>query len=89
MGAKVDHRCWAEVGHTQLAKGQTPNNALIGPEIIRETIEKIIQIRARVQASQDRHKSYTDKQRNPLEFQVGYRVLLKFSPWKGVIRFGK
>ena len=72
--------CWAEVGDTQLARGQTQNNALTGPEIIRETTEKIIQIRARLQSSRDRKKSYADKRRKPLEFQVGDRVLLKVSP---------
>ncbi|GKA79023.1 putative reverse transcriptase domain-containing protein [Tanacetum coccineum] len=39
--------------------------------------------------SRDRQKSYADKRRNPLEFQVGDKVMLKVSPWKGVIRFGK
>ncbi|GKB62297.1 putative reverse transcriptase domain-containing protein, partial [Tanacetum coccineum] len=34
-------------------------------------------------------KSYTDKRRKPLEFSVGDYVLLKVSPWKGVVRFGK
>ncbi|GJY62084.1 hypothetical protein Tco_0462741 [Tanacetum coccineum] len=37
----------------------------------------------------DRQKSYADKRRKPLEFEVGDRVLLKVSPWKGVVRFGK
>ncbi|GJX79739.1 putative reverse transcriptase domain-containing protein [Tanacetum coccineum] len=36
-----------------------------------------------------RQKSYADKRRKPLEFQVGDRIMLKVSPWKGVIRFGK
>ncbi|KAD4981706.1 hypothetical protein E3N88_18377 [Mikania micrantha] len=40
-------------------------------------------------AACDRQKSYADKRRKPLEFQVGDKVLLKFWPWKGVIRFGK
>ncbi|GKA41673.1 putative reverse transcriptase domain-containing protein, partial [Tanacetum coccineum] len=34
-------------------------------------------------------KSYADKRRKPLEFSVDDYVLLKVSPWKGVIRFGK
>nr|GEW87688.1 putative reverse transcriptase domain-containing protein [Tanacetum cinerariifolium] len=34
-------------------------------------------------------KSYADKRRKPLEFSVGDYVLLKVSPWKGVVRFGK
>nr|GEX15275.1 retrotransposon protein, putative, Ty3-gypsy subclass [Tanacetum cinerariifolium] len=71
--------CWAKVGDAQLT----------GPEIVRKTIEKIIQIKHRLQASRDQQKSYADKRRKPLEFQVGDKVMLKVSPWKGVIRFGK
>ena len=81
--------CWAEVGDTQLEKGQATDNTLTGPEIIRETTEKIVQIRERLKASRDRQKSYADQRRKPLEFQVGDHVLLKVSPWKGLIRFGK
>ncbi|GKB35213.1 putative reverse transcriptase domain-containing protein [Tanacetum coccineum] len=71
--------CWAEVGDVQLT----------GPEIIYETIEKIVQIRQRLQAARDRQKSYANVRRKPLEFQVGDHVMLKVSPRKGVIRFGK
>ncbi|GKF62061.1 putative reverse transcriptase domain-containing protein, partial [Tanacetum coccineum] len=71
--------CWAKVGDSQLT----------GPEIIHETIEKIVQIKSRIQAARDRQKSYVDVRRKPLEFQVGDKVMLKVSPWKGVIRFGK
>ncbi|KAI3802804.1 hypothetical protein L1987_30947 [Smallanthus sonchifolius] len=71
--------CWTEVGDSQLT----------GPEIIHETTEKIVQIRDRLKAARDRQKSYADVRRKPLEFQVGDKVLLKVSPWKGVIRFGK
>ncbi|GJS73854.1 putative reverse transcriptase domain-containing protein [Tanacetum coccineum] len=49
---------WAEVGDAQLT----------GPEIIRETTEKIIQIKHRLQASRDQQRSYADKRRKPLEF---------------------
>ncbi|GJZ27172.1 hypothetical protein Tco_0571425 [Tanacetum coccineum] len=42
-----------------------------------------------VGAASDRQKSYADVRRKPLEFQVGDRVMLKVSPWKGVVRFGK
>ncbi|GJW60481.1 putative reverse transcriptase domain-containing protein [Tanacetum coccineum] len=41
------------------------------------------------QASHDQQMSYADKRRKPLEFQVDDKVMLKVSPWKGVIRFGK
>ncbi|GJT23354.1 putative reverse transcriptase domain-containing protein [Tanacetum coccineum] len=46
-------------------------------------------IQTLLKAARDRQKSYTDKRRKPLEFSVGNYVLLKVSPWKGVIRFGK
>ncbi|GJY52280.1 putative reverse transcriptase domain-containing protein [Tanacetum coccineum] len=71
--------CWAKVGDSQIT----------GPEIIHETTEKIVQIKSRIQAARDRQKSYADVRRKPLEFQVGDKVMLKVSPWKGVIRFGK
>ncbi|GKF58298.1 putative reverse transcriptase domain-containing protein, partial [Tanacetum coccineum] len=62
---------------------------LTGPESIHETIEKIIQIKKRIQAARDRQKSYADRRRNPLEFKVGDKVMLEVSLWKWVIRFGK
>ncbi|GKA63236.1 putative reverse transcriptase domain-containing protein [Tanacetum coccineum] len=43
----------------------------------------------RMQAARDRQKSYADKRRRPLEFEVGDKVMLKVAPWKGVMRFGK
>ncbi|GJV92563.1 putative reverse transcriptase domain-containing protein [Tanacetum coccineum] len=70
---------WAEVGEGQL----------IGPELVQETTEKISHIKDRLKAARDRQKSYADKRRKPLEFSVGDYVLLKVSPWKGVVRFGK
>ncbi|GKB71463.1 putative reverse transcriptase domain-containing protein [Tanacetum coccineum] len=71
--------CWAEVGEAQLT----------GPELIQEITEKIVLIKQRMQAAQDRQKSYTDRKRKPMEYEVGDRVMLKVSPWKGVVRFGK
>ncbi|GJV44000.1 putative reverse transcriptase domain-containing protein [Tanacetum coccineum] len=62
---------------------------LTSPEIVRETTEKIIQIKHHLQALRDRQKRYADKRRKPLEFQVGDKFMLKVSPWKGVIRLGK
>ncbi|GJR06202.1 putative reverse transcriptase domain-containing protein [Tanacetum coccineum] len=62
---------------------------LIGPTIIHETTEKIVQIRSRIQAARDRQKSYANIRRKPMVFQVGDKVMLKVLPWKGVVRFGK
>ncbi|GKA49669.1 putative reverse transcriptase domain-containing protein, partial [Tanacetum coccineum] len=59
--------CWAKVGDTQLT----------GLEIVHETTEKIIQIKKRIQAARDRQKSYVDRRRKPLEFEVGDKILAK------------
>ncbi|GKE51500.1 hypothetical protein Tco_1486656 [Tanacetum coccineum] len=42
-----------------------------------------------MQAAQDRQKGYADRKRKPMEYEVGDRVMLKVSPWKGVVQFGK
>nr|GEX18857.1 retrotransposon protein, putative, Ty3-gypsy subclass [Tanacetum cinerariifolium] len=70
---------WAEVGESKL----------IGSEIVQDSTDKIMQVKERLKDARDRQKSYTDNRRNPLEFNVDDKVLLKVSPWKGVIRFGK
>jgi hypothetical protein len=46
-------------------------------------------IKERMSAAQSRQKSYADNRRRPLEFEVGDRVLLKVSPMRGVMQFGK
>ncbi|GJU41734.1 putative reverse transcriptase domain-containing protein [Tanacetum coccineum] len=70
---------WAEIRESRL----------IGPELVQETTDKVVLIMERLKAARDRQKSYADNRRNPLEFEVGDQVLLKVSPWKGVVRFGK
>nr|GFD38452.1 putative reverse transcriptase domain-containing protein [Tanacetum cinerariifolium] len=44
---------------------------ILGPELIQETTEKIVQIKERMKAARDRQKSYADLKRKPMEFQVG------------------
>nr|GEY38496.1 hypothetical protein [Tanacetum cinerariifolium] len=73
------HVCWAEVGEAQLT----------GPKMIQETMEKIVLIKQKFQAAQDRQKSYTDLKRKPMDFEIKDKVMLKVLPWKGVVRFGK
>jgi hypothetical protein len=55
---------------------------------VTEAEEKVKQIQANILATQSRQKSYTDKRRNPLEFEVGDHVYLRVSIMKGVHRFG-
>nr|GEU92981.1 putative reverse transcriptase domain-containing protein [Tanacetum cinerariifolium] len=69
---------WAEIGES----------SLIGPELVQETTDKVVLIKEKLKAARDRQKSYANNRRKPLEFEVGDHVLLKVSPWKGVVRFG-
>ncbi|KAI3797800.1 hypothetical protein L1987_33063 [Smallanthus sonchifolius] len=71
--------CWGEIGQKELGS----------LEVVRETSERFDQIKARMKAAQGRQKSYADRLRRPIEFDVGDRVMLKVSPWKGIIRFRK
>nr|GEX51560.1 putative reverse transcriptase domain-containing protein [Tanacetum cinerariifolium] len=70
---------WAEIRES----------SLIGPELVQETTDKVVLIKEKFKAARDHQKSYADNRRKPLDFDVGDQVLLKVSPWKGVMRFGK
>nr|GFA22028.1 putative reverse transcriptase domain-containing protein [Tanacetum cinerariifolium]GFA22031.1 putative reverse transcriptase domain-containing protein [Tanacetum cinerariifolium] len=69
---------WTEVGESQL----------IGPESVQETTKKIIQIKERLKTSRSHQKTYADKRCKPFAFKLRDRLLLKVSPWKGLVRFG-
>ena len=71
--------CWEEVGEMKI----------YGPELIQQTKQAIETIKKRLIAAQDRQKKYADMGRKHKEFKVGEKVLLKISPWKGIMRFGK
>ncbi|GJU84031.1 hypothetical protein Tco_1291577 [Tanacetum coccineum] len=70
---------WAEI----------EESSLTGLELAQETTDKVVLVKEKPKAARDRQKSYVDYRRKPLEFEVGDRVLLKVTPWKGVVRFGK
>ncbi|GJT85030.1 hypothetical protein Tco_1066747 [Tanacetum coccineum] len=70
---------WAEIGESSLT----------GLELVQETTDKVVLVKEKPKAARDRQKSYVDYRRKPLEFEVGDRVLLKVTPWKGVVHFGK
>ena len=71
--------CWTEVGESSIA----------GPDMIRDTSEKVSLIRQRFLTSQSLQKSYEDVRRRPLEFEVGDHIFLKVMPKGGVVRFSK
>ncbi|GKE90378.1 putative reverse transcriptase domain-containing protein, partial [Tanacetum coccineum] len=71
--------CWSEVGDSQLT----------GPELICETTKNIIKIKNHLLTARSRSKSYADRRSKLLRFEVEDMVLLKVSPWKGAVHFGK
>ncbi|GJW64245.1 putative reverse transcriptase domain-containing protein [Tanacetum coccineum] len=73
------HLPLSEVGDSQLT----------APELIHDTPEKIVHIKNRLLTARSRQKGYADRRTKPLEFEVGDMVLLKVSPWKGAVCFGK
>ena len=71
--------CWTEVGESSIT----------GPDLIRDTSEKVTLIRQRLLTAQSRQKSYANVRRRTLEFEVRDHVFLKVMPKRGVVRFGK
>ena len=53
------------------------------------TKEKVQVIQQRLKGASDRQKSSVDLKRNDIEYEVGYKVFLKVSPWRKILRFGK
>ena len=71
--------CWIEVRESSIT----------GPDLIRDTSKKENLIRKCLLTAQSRQKSYADRRRRPLEFEVGDHVFFKVMPKRGVVRFGK
>ena len=71
--------CWTKVGESSIT----------GPDLVRDTSEKVILIRQRLLTAQSWQKSYADARRRPLEFKVRDHAFLKVIPKRGVVRFGK
>ncbi|KAL0405804.1 UNVERIFIED_CONTAM: Transposon Ty3-G Gag-Pol polyprotein [Sesamum latifolium] len=71
--------CWDIEGLRQLE----------GPELVQEIVDKIQTVKKYLKAAQDRQKSYVDKHHREMEYEVGKKVFLKGSPWRGILRFGR
>jgi transposase InsO family protein len=65
---------------TPLSWSKSGERVIFDPDIVAEAKEKMKQIQANILAAQSRQKSYTDKRRSPLEFEVGDHVYLRVSP---------
>ena len=71
--------CWTELSEYKL----------IGLDIMKDKEEKVQLIQPRLKAVSDRQKAYAHLKRKDIEYEVGYKVFLKVSPWRKVLRFGK
>ena len=83
FAALYGHKCrtplnWVELGERRY----------YGIDFVKEAEEQVWIIQQHMEAAQSRQKSYTDKRRSPLVFEVGDYVYLKVSPMKKVQRFG-
>ena len=71
--------CWIELNE----------HKVIGPDIVKDTEEKVQVIRERLKAANDRQKSSADLKRRNIAYEVGDKVFLKVSSWRKILRFGK
>ena len=71
--------CWTEVGESSITS----------LDLIRDTSEKVSLIQKHLLTAQNQQKSYVDRRRRPLEFEVGDHVFLKVMSKRGVVRLDK
>ena len=62
---------------------------IIGPDLVKDTEEKVQISQQRLKATSDRQRSYANLKRKDIEYEVGDKVFLKVSPWKKILRFGR
>ena len=82
--ALYDRKC-----RTPMSWNRLEDRIIVGPEMLKEMEEQIIQICQRLKEANDRQKSYADAKRTPREFSIGEKVLLRVKPQKSSIKFGK
>ncbi len=71
--------CWNELG----------KDKLVGPDLVKQTEEKVKLIKANLKVASNRQKFYVDLNRKEIEYAVGDKLFLKVSLWKKVLRFGR
>ena len=71
--------CWDKVGERRL----------VGPELVQITSDKVKVVCDNFKIARVRQRSYADNLRRDLQFEIGDRVFLKISLWKGILRFGR
>ena len=79
-----DWRCRTPICWTKLNE-----HKVIGPDIVKDTEEKVQVIWKMLKVASDRQKSYANLKKKDIEYEVGDKVFLKASPWRKVLKFGK
>ena len=82
--ALYGRRCRTPVGWFEPGEAR-----LLGTDLVQDALEKVKVIQERLRTAQSRQKSYADRKVRDVSFMEGEKVLLKVSPMKGVMRFGK
>ena len=62
---------------TPLSWDRLEDRVLVGPELLQELEEQVVQIRKRLKEAQDRQKSYADAHRTDKSYEVGHRVFIR------------
>ncbi|KAL0354325.1 UNVERIFIED_CONTAM: hypothetical protein Sangu_1013800 [Sesamum angustifolium] len=84
-----DHLPLMEFAYNNSFHSSVGLRKLEGPELVQQMVDKIQTVKKCLKAAQDRQKSYVDKHRREMEYEVGEKAFLKVSPWRGILRFGK
>ena len=78
------HKCRTPVSWNRLE-----DRVIVGPKMLQEMKEQVLQTHQTLKEANDRQKSYANAKRTPREFSVGDKVLLRVKPQKNTIKFGK
>jgi hypothetical protein len=73
---------WSQIGESQIGESQ-----VFGPEVLKDAVKQVQMVRESLKVAQTRQKSYADKRRRDVSFEVGDFVYLKVSPMRGTRRF--
>ncbi|KAK5784999.1 hypothetical protein PVK06_039540 [Gossypium arboreum] len=82
--ALYDRKCRTLLFWTEFSESK-----IFGVDLIKDAEQKVQVIRESLKAASDHQKSYADLKRKDIEYHVGYKVFLKVSPRKKLLRFGR
>jgi hypothetical protein len=72
---------------TPLFWNETIEQKVFGPDILQEAVKQVCMLRKNLRRTQSRQKSYVDRRRRELSFEVACFAYLKVSPMRGLRGF--